>query len=60
MTRLRELVIDVALVLGCVFGLPGAALATLIAGNLACTGAEPLIGRRPPGRGGQHAVEVLR
>ena len=58
MTRARELGIDVALVLGCVFGLPGAARATLIAGSLVCAGAERLIGRRSLERGERHVAEA--
>jgi len=52
-TLARELVIDLAIVLGCVFDRPRAALATLIAGGLACGGAERLLGRcRREVRGG--------
>ena len=48
----RELVLDVALLLGCTLGLSGAARATLIAGGLVCVGAERLLVGPWPGRAG--------
>jgi hypothetical protein len=53
MNAARELVLDVALRLGCTLGLSEAARATLIAGGLVCAGAERLRVGPWPGRAGR-------
>ncbi len=52
MNAARELVLDVALLLGCTLGLSWAARATLIAGGLVCAGVQrgPARARRAAAR----------